>query len=110
MQPAPPRTTKAIQAPFVDPAYDFTGWVLEKLPYQVLRAAKHGAVKSHIVVGKVECVNCKRLCWSCDKRLEDTCVECDYIQHEENRDLTIARARRQMTMGTVNPFAPRDDE
>ena len=110
MQPAPPRTTKAIQAPFVDPAYDFTGWVLEKLPYQVLRAAKHGAVQSHIVVGAIECVNCKRKTWTCDAKLEDTCVECDYIAHDENRDLLIARERRHMQIGVVNPFAPRDDE
>ena len=104
MQPQP-RTNKVIPAPFVDPNYDFTGWVLEKLPYQILRCAKHGGVTSHIVVGRVECVNCKRLAWTCDKRLEDTCADCDYMMHEENRDFQIMRARKQMQIGTVNPFA-----
>ena len=105
-----PKPNKPIFAPNIDPNFDFTGYVREKLPYWVLKAAKHGAVQSHVIVGKIECTNCKRFCWSCDAKLEDTCEECDYIQHEENRDLTIARSRRQMQMGVVNPFAPRDDE
>jgi hypothetical protein len=109
MQQQPVQANKPIQAPFVDPAYDFTGWVLEKLPYQILRAAKHGAVKSHVIVGKNECVNCKRVMWTCDKKLEDTCADCDYLMHEENRDLSVARERRHITMGVVNPFADTDE-
>jgi hypothetical protein len=104
-KPEPVRPFAPIHAPTIDPNYDFTGVLREKLPYWVLKAAKHGAVTSHVVVARIECVNCKRLAWTCDKRLEDTCEECDFMMHEENRDFQIMRARRQMQVGTVNPFA-----
>lgn len=111
MPPETPRKHKPIPSEFVDPATDYTGWDLRRgnWPYQVVLAAKHGGVQNHVIVGATECVNCKRKMWTCDMKLEDTCVECEFIAHEENRDLQIQRARRQMTMGTVNPFAEPDD-
>jgi hypothetical protein len=117
-RPVPPPSTgkpevihanKPIHAPTIDPNYDFTGVIREKLPYWVLKTAKHGAVQNHVVVGRIECINCKRLAWTCDKRLEDTCEECDFLMHEENRDLQIVRARRQLEAPHINPFAESED-
>jgi len=104
-KPEPVRPLGPIHAPTIDPNFNFAGVLREDLPYWVLKTAKHGAVTSHIVIARVECVNCKRLAWTCDKRLEDTCEECDYLMHDRNREFQIERARRQMTIGNVNPFA-----
>jgi hypothetical protein len=104
-----PKLNKPIHAPSIDPNFDFTGFALERLPYWVLKAAKHGAVQSHIIVGKTECVECKRKIWTCDLKLEDTCEECSYVLFEKLSEMRQQRAGREQR-GIVNPFAPREDE
>ena len=112
--PVPPPSTgkpevihanKPIHAPTIDPNYDFTGVIRERLPYWVLKAAKHGAVQNHVVVGRIECISCRRLMWTCDKNLEDLCEEDEYLEHQRNRDMDVARQTRQSQMPVVNPFA-----
>jgi len=108
-KPEPVRPFAPIHAPTIDPNYDFKGVAWKDLPYWVLKAARHGGVTNHLVVARIECVSCKRLMWSCDPKLEDLCEEDDYAQHEQNRDFQTLRARRQMQIGTVNPFAEPED-
>ncbi len=109
-KPEPIRPNKPIHAPSIDPNYDFTGVVREAMPFWVLKMAKHGAVKSHIIVGREPCVECHRLAWTCDKKLEDTCDECNYILFQQLSDMRQQTNKRHAQIGVLNPFTPTDDE
>jgi hypothetical protein len=94
---------QVMHAPTLDPATNFIGWIWSAMPYWVVKAARHGAVINQKIVGKVECVECKRWMWTCDMQRENTCEECDYILHARNRELqkTHGRARGGIL---INPF------
>lgn len=97
-----------MHADWIDPKHDFTGWVFEKMPHWVVKAAKHGAVQSHIIKQKIYCINCKREMWTCDPKLEDTCEECNFVVWMQLTDLKQKRAVvENRTLN--NPFAQSDE-
>lgn len=97
-----------MHADWIDPKHDFTGWEFSKMPHWVVKAAKHGAVRSHIIKEKIYCINCKREMWTCDAKLEDTCEECSYILFSQLTELRQKRVAVESTEA-VNPFAHGDD-
>ncbi|HKD45411.1 MAG TPA: hypothetical protein VKD24_07110 [Candidatus Angelobacter sp.] len=81
--------------------HDFTGWDYRQLPHDVWKAARNGA--NCIVAGKVECLECKRMVWSCNPKLEDLCDVCDFLLRYRNAELKIARSKREYHR-PVNPW------
>ena len=107
VKPEAPKPNKPIAAPNIDPNFDFTGYLRERLPYWILKADKHGSVQSHVIVGRIECTECKRMCWTCDPKLEDTCEECSYLLFDRLSELRKQRNARE-ARGAVNPFVEPD--
>ena len=97
-----PTPKQVMHAPSIDPSKDFTGWDWRSMPYWVLKAAPHNAATSKKIIGRTECIECKRKIWHCDPR-EDTCEECQYLLYQRNRDLQATRRRARGGI-LVNPF------
>jgi hypothetical protein len=74
-----------------------------------VKAARNGAVASHSVVARIECLECKRPMWTCDPARENLCEEDDYMLRVRNWDLRAARAKRN-NLKPVNPFGDASDK
>lgn len=87
-----------------DPNADYTDWPWTKVPYWVLKAARSGNPRSgNVVKEKIECVECKRFIWTCDKVHENMCEECEYVAYTKIVELRRAQAKRSAGR-LVNPF------
>lgn len=87
--------------------YDFRGWDIRRLPYNVTRAARCGSDPSFIVIDSCECVGCKRKTWFVNP-LENLCETCDFYLRNQIWDLRKDRAAHN-NMKPVNPFKDSED-
>lgn len=84
--------------------YDFRGWDIRRLPYNVNRAARCGSDSSHTVTGQLDCVGCNRPTWAVNMQLENVCETCDFYLRNQLWDMRAERAKAR-NMVPVNPFA-----